>query len=162
VELEWAALGFAASARLRARLQRMSAAGLAALRERTVETLAEMRGAHVRHTPLFASFPDGIPDYTLKLWWQKVLSHFLQAENQPCLFCRLRGTTHVLRPCLHVVCDRCFDGASYTACPVCEHHVDRSSPFFVEPPERELSAKERITFRLLDLGDDAAVAARAL
>src|SRR4029078_1132594 len=89
----------------------------------------------------------------------KVLSHYLQAPAQPCLFCGATGTTHVLSPCEHVVCDRCFDGTTYSACPVCEHHVDRSSPFFLESPVRDVP-KERVTFRQLALGDDEAAASR--
>src|SRR5262249_40420184 len=70
------------------------------------------------------------------------------------------GTTHVLNPCEHVVCDRCFDGASFSACPVCERHVDRSSPFFLPTPERA-APKEPVRFKRIDLGDDPVVATKA-
>src|SRR5262249_16631476 len=86
-------------------------------------------------------FPEGIPNDTEELWWQKVLVHYLQSENQPCLFCGRTGTTHVLNPCRHVVCDHCFDGSNYSACPSCEHHVDQSSPFFEPPPDRRGAAR---------------------
>jgi len=88
-------------------------------------------GGEQKHEPLFRRFPHGIPKDTEALWWSKVLVHFFQAEDQTCLFCRRKGTTHVLNPCRHVVCDHCYDGSSYSACPICEHHVDRSSPFFL-------------------------------
>jgi hypothetical protein len=61
-----------------------------------------------------------------------------------------------LNPCRHVVCDHCFDGANYSACPVCEHHVDRSSPFFKPGSVRELPA-DKITFTLLDLSSSSPV-----
>jgi hypothetical protein len=153
VELEWSALGYMPSARLRARLARLTTKGLAVVNGHVRERLAERLGSKHKHEPLFRTFPDGVPDDTGELWLRKVLSHFMQAEDQPCLFCRAVGTTHVLSPCHHVVCDRCFDGASYSACPICEHHVDRTSPFFQPSAERALSSKEKVTFKLLDVGE---------
>lgn len=77
------------------------------------DVLAEQGGSAHKHVPLFRGFPRTIPHDTLDLWVRKVLVHFIQAPDQPCLFCRRTGTTHVLNPCLHVVRDRCFDGATY-------------------------------------------------
>jgi hypothetical protein len=161
LELELSELGYVLSSRLRACLARSSVKELTSFREWASSVLLAHIGGNRRHEPLFRSFPDGIPDNTRDLWWQKVLVHFLQAEGQPCLFCRRTGTTHVLNPCRHVVCDRCFNGGSYSACPVCEHHVDRSSPFFQLQPERQ-APKEQIRFRLLDLGKSEADEAQAL
>jgi len=161
VELELAELGYVMSRRLRVRLGRQSTAALATVREWLVATLAAGLGADQRHTPLFRRFPHDVPADTGALWWTKVLSHYLQAPNQPCLFCGVIGSTHVLSPCEHVVCDRCFDGSNYDACPICEHHVNRSSPFFRESAERPLP-RERVTFRLLDLGEDEGEEVRAL
>lgn len=161
VELELAALGYVASARLAARLARCSLDELVGFRAWAVRVLRAHIGADQLHEPLFRSFPDGVPDDTLALWWTRVLVHFLQADDQPCLSCRRTGTTHVLSPCFHVVCDHCFDGANYSACPVCGHHVDRSSPFFLPSPERGAPV-EKVVFKLLDLGEDAAVEAKAV
>jgi hypothetical protein len=161
VELELAELGYVLSARLRARLVCGALAELVDFRAWSLAALRVHVGADRRHEPLFRRFPDGVPTDTLDLWWRKVLVHFRQADGQPCLFCRRIGTTHVLDPCHHVVCDRCFDGASYGACPVCEHHVDRASPFFRPTPARPLPA-ERVTFKLLDLGESEADEAEAL
>lgn len=160
-ELEMAALGYALSTRLSDRLARQSPAAMATVLARTRAVLAAGGGADRKHVPLFARFPEGIPEDTEDLWWTKIIVHFAQAEGQPCLFCRRTGTTHVLQPCLHVVCDRCFDGANYTACPVCEHHVDGSSPFFLPKPPRG-KAREHVRFRLLDLTDEPDVAVRAM
>ncbi len=162
VELELADLGYVLSSRLRARLVAISLDELTAWRVWILRTLAAALGANRKHEPLFRSFPEGIPADTEALWWRKVLTHYFQAEGQPCLSCRRTGTTHVLNPCRHVVCDRCWDGASYSACPVCEHHVDRSSPFFKPSEPRELSSKETVTFKLLDLGADFSAESRAL
>ncbi|MFO0577242.1 MAG: MXAN_6230/SCO0854 family RING domain-containing protein [Polyangia bacterium] len=160
VEIEWAALGYVPSSRLRARLVHVPVAELAAIRDRVAQVLAKQLGAHVKHQPLFRRFPDDIPGDTAELWLRKVLSHFLQGAEQPCLFCRAVGTTHVLSPCLHVVCDRCFDGTSYSACPVCEHHVDPGSPFFRPSPEQPPSPREKVQLKLLDLGEDLEAEAR--
>ncbi len=161
VELELADLGFVGSERLRRRLRRLPLEALAGFREWTVATLAADSGADRKHQPLFRKFPRGVPDDTAELWWTKVLVHFIQEPEQPCLFCARSGTTHVLRPCAHVVCDHCFDGSNYSACPVCEHHVDRDSPFFTPSPERPLP-EERVRFRLLDLGADSGADAHGL
>jgi hypothetical protein len=162
LEIEWAALGYVPSTRLRKRLAQLSLAELGEIHRWVHGVLARQLGAHRKHQPLFRSFPDGIPDDTTDLWMRKVLSHFLQEIAQPCLFCGAAGTTHVLDPCLHVVCERCFDGASYSACPVCEHKVDLASPFFRPAPERKLSLNEQVTFKRLDLGEDPEAQTRAL
>ena len=162
VEVELANLGYAVSTRLRDRLAASSRDELAAFRVWVLAVLSAALGANRQHAPLFRSFPDGVPRDTADLYLRKVLVHFAQAEDRPCLFCRRTGTTHVLRPCRHVVCDHCWDGASYSACPVCEHRVDRRSPFFLPSEIRALSATERVTFHLLDLGDDLEAEARRL
>jgi hypothetical protein len=161
VELELAHLGYVPSTRLSARLGQLGTAELTELSADLQRVLAAASGAHVKHEPLFRKFPDGVPADTHDLWWKRVLVHFLQAQDQPCLFCRKRGTTHVLTPCEHVVCDQCFDGENYSACPVCGRHVDRTSPFFRDVPARALG-KETVRFKLLDLGDDLEASARAL
>ncbi len=160
LELELAELGFVASTRLSRRLAAASADELVALQVWLTTRLAATVGGGRPHVPLFRSFPEGIPVDTAKLWWTKVLLHYLQAEAQPCLFCGEKGTTHVLDPCRHVVCDRCFDGASYSACPVCEHQVG-PSPFFQPAPARTTPA-EQVVFTRLDLGEDLVGEARAL
>jgi len=162
VDLELAALGYAPSTRLRGRLATLAPEDLAWTQEWMGRVLAEGLGATHKHEPLFRDFPRGIPKDTFDLWVRKVLVHFIQAPGQPCLFCRRIGTTHVLNPCLHVVCDRCFDGANYSACPVCERHMDRDSPFFKPSEQRLPSPAQRVTFRLLDLGEGDEVEARRL
>lgn len=153
VALELAELGYAPSERLRARLSTATREELTELRAFMIDALARHLGASERHVPLFRSFPQGVPKDTGALWLRKVLVHYFQAEGQRCLRCGERGVTHVLSPCAHVVCDRCFDGASYGACPICERHVDRDSPFFAESETLRIPA-ERVVYDRLDLGDD--------
>jgi hypothetical protein len=161
VELELAAIGYVVSGRLRDRLSTCSLDELASFRDSMLRALLEHVGGNQKHEPLFRRFPYGVPDNTEILWWRKVLVHFLQAEGQPCLFCGRSGTTHVLNPCRHVVCDHCFDGANYSACPSCEHHVDRSSPFFLPTPDRA-TPSETVIFKLLALGESEEQEARKL
>jgi hypothetical protein len=161
VELQLADLGYAVSTPLRNRLATLSAAELTEVQLWASRTLAAALGADRRHEPLFRRFPDDVPTDTHALWVRKVVSHFLQAEDQPCLFCRRVGTTHVLS-CMHVVCDHCFDGTTYSACPVCQHHVDRASPFFKPSGvDRQSLPNERVRFKLLDLGEDLAARSEA-
>lgn len=155
LDIDLARLGVVLSNRLRAQLQHLSEDRLKATAAWVYETLAKRvgAGALVSHVPLFRSFPDGIPDNTVELWWTRVVSHFVQAPGQPCVHCRRVGTTHVLVPCHHIVCDACFDGANYSACPICNRKVDARSPFF-KPPAfgPRAQPKERVRFRLLDAG----------
>jgi hypothetical protein len=161
IEIELAQIGYVCGTRLRARLEAYTPDELGEFCRHVSSVLLRAVGGEQRHTPLFRKFPDGIPRDTASLWWRKVLVHYLQSDGQPCLYCGHVGSTHVLNPCAHVVCDRCFDGSSYSACPICEHHVDRSSPFFSSAPSRELP-KERVVFKRLDLCDDLDGAASEL
>lgn len=153
--LELAELGYVPSAKLQRRLDACPVEELTRLHHWVIPALSEHAGGNQRHEPLFRSFPDGIPTDTTELWWAKVLVHFCQQEGQPCLWCSRVGTTHVLTPCRHVVCDRCFDGARYSACPACERQVDRNSPFFLPSLPRG-KPHEQVRFRVLDLCGDSA------
>ncbi|NHZ95371.1 MXAN_6230/SCO0854 family RING domain-containing protein [Massilia sp. CCM 8734] len=160
-DLNLAVLGYVASLRLRTRLRTLTAQALTGVQTWLWAILSTQVGADRQHTPLFRHFPDDVPSDTGALWIRKVLTHFMQAEEQPCLHCGQRNTTHVLKPCQHVVCDACFDGSNYSACPVCEHHVDRTSPFFTPDQALPLPA-ERVRLKLLRLGDDLDAGVRAL
>jgi hypothetical protein len=162
VDVELAALGYALSTRLRDRLATLAPDDLARVHSWLYRVLAEGNGAAQKHEPLFRDFPRGVPENTFDLWVRKFLIYYVQAPDQPCLFCRRIGTTHVLNPCLHVICDRCFDGANYSACPACEHHVDRHSPFFKPSGIHLPSPAERVTFTLIDLGEGDMLEARRL
>lgn len=163
LEAELAELGYALSARLRERLRTLPLDALAELQRWLVEVLAAQMGANQKHVPLFRKFPRGVPQDTFELWLRKVACHFIQGQDQPCLFCGRNGTTHLLSPCLHVVCEHCFDGESYSACPVCERPVDPGSPFFKPTAEQQLRLpRERVRFKRLDLGEGIDAAAEAL
>lgn len=159
-DLHLADLGFCASTRLRAVIAQLGAGELEAVRALTVKALARPRAADREHVPLFRKFPDDIPTDTTALWIDLFLVHFLQGRDQPCLFCRRVGTTHVLSPCLHVICDACFDGSNYSACPVCKRATD-PSPFF-QPTPAARKPHEPVRLQLIDHGDDLIAAAHDL
>ncbi len=162
VELELAQLGFAMSHRLREQVAHMELSELADLKAWLHAKLTAHLGGGQRHVPLYRKFPKGTPEDTDQHRFERILVHFYQAPDQPCLFCRRVGTTHVLKPCRHVVCDYCWDGSNFSACPVCEQHVDLESPFFEPTPYLGRPKPERVTFKLLDLGEDLPQAARQL
>ena len=159
IDIKLAQLGYCLSYRLRERIQTLPLSELSKLQEWLWKWLSLQLGSNEKHVPLFRKFPEDVPADTTKLWWKKVLSHFMQGKDKPCFFCGQVGTTHVLNPCSHVICDSCFDGSNYSACPVCEHAVDRSSPFFKPSTERPLP-KEEVTFKRLDLGVSLSAAAQ--
>jgi hypothetical protein len=161
LDVQLASLGFAASTRLRAVLARQAPDQVATIAAEVAEALGGF-AARRKHLALFRGFPAQVPTDTYGLWLRRVLVHFCQAEDQPCLCCRRRGTTHVLSPCMHVICDHCFDGANYRACPVCTRTVDPSPFFQPDPADLAPSPRERVRFRLLDLGDDLVGAARSM
>ncbi|MDQ1832458.1 MXAN_6230/SCO0854 family RING domain-containing protein [Massilia scottii] len=160
-DIDLAKLGYALSQRLRARLQTVATPVLTALQEHIWKTLAAQLGGNRQHTPLFRRFPDNIPSNTHALWVDRVLTHFMQAPGQPCVHCGRTGTTHVLKPCQHVVCGACFDGANYSACPICHRHADRDSPFFLPAPALKHGTATG-PLKLLDLGESMDDAAQVL
>ncbi|MBK7536756.1 MAG: hypothetical protein IPI49_15595 [Myxococcales bacterium] len=123
-DLELANLGYVASVRLRERLKDALPAEMIALRQQVIEANFKATGGTRRLEPLFRRFPDGIPEDTFTLWWDRVIVHFLQEPDQPCVLCRRAGTIHALNPCAHLVCDRCFEGTNYSGCPICNRKVD--------------------------------------
>ena len=152
VELELASLGFVMSNRMRAAVSSLSTTTLTTWSQALCAALAGIVAADKPYVPLYRSFPAGIPDDTAEHVWSRVLVHYFQAEDQACLTCGCVGTTHVLNPCRHVVCDRCFDGASYSACPICERHVDAASPFFL-PTAARPAPTTQLRFKRLDIGN---------
>ncbi len=153
---ELAALGYVASSELTQALRGLEEERLGEVRAFLLNTLSKHLGASQKHTPLFRSFPHGVPDDTTELWWTRILTHFLQHPEQPCLHCESEGTTHVLEPCGHVVCDNCFDGSVYSGCPVCGRQVPAGSSFFHEPVRLvEAKGTTKARLKLLTLGQNS-------
>ncbi len=154
--LELANLGYIPSQRLTERAAAASAADLVAARDLVLAAHQRATGAPRKLEPMFRKFPDGVPTDTLTLWWDRVVVHYLQQPQQPCVLCRRAGTIHVLDPCLHLVCDRCFDGSNYRGCPICNRTVTGGSAFFRPAPARAPVEVKSITFSLIDLGNPTA------
>ncbi len=161
LELELAALGYVPSGSLRERLRTVPTHALSEVLAWLLRELAAIRGSDQQHVPLFRRFPDGVPVNTFELWVDRVLVHFFQAPDTVCLHCDRSGTTHVLHPCLHVVCDHCFDGASYSACPICGAKVDPETPFLL-PAEPRQAGAEDVRYEVLRLRGDVDEEAQAL
>lgn len=156
-----AEIGYLPSHELQMRLAECSVNELALLRKDWLQALLRSVGGNRTHTPLFRRFPKDVPHDTEALWLQRALVHFFQGQDQVCLFCESKASTHLLSPCRHVVCDRCFDGSNYSGCPICGVKVDPDSPFFV-PSTPRLAPNERVQFKLLRLGLDLDTEARTL
>jgi len=161
LDVELADLGYALSMPLRLRLQSVPTAPLGELRDWLIKELADIQGSDQNHTPLFRRFPGGVPADTFNLWVDRVLVHFFQNPDQPCLFCGESGTTHVLNPCMHVVCSACFDGENYSGCPVCGQKIDASTPFLIPTKDRK-PGKESASLKVLHLGKQVSAEARCL
>jgi hypothetical protein len=157
--LELAGLGFVPTQKLTDAFARLAAPVAAEQHRWICEMHAELTGANRDWTPLFYSFPDDIPTDMHDWWWDRVIVHYLQGANQPCLRCQAIGSTHVVDPCGHIVCDRCWDGTNFTACPICGGKLVAGSPFLQPKPAKALGA-ERFPLRLLDLGDSLEDAVR--
>ncbi|TXS48829.1 hypothetical protein EAO77_30145 [Streptomyces sp. t39] len=115
-------------------------------------------GAHRDHVPLLRGFPDTVPEDTYRHYVERVLGILFQQPHQPCVVCGTEGSVVPVSPCAHLVCGACFDGADFSACPVCERRIDPADPFLrPAPPRRRLfrrAAEAPQRLRLLSHGGD--------
>src|SRR5690606_37971774 len=93
---------------------------------------------------------------TQALYLRRILSWLCTEPDQPCPWCGQVKTVGALDPCGHLVCRACWDGASYSGCPICHRRIAIGDPF-VKPAEA--AQVERVTkhagrLTLLDLGLD--------
>ena len=158
LEADLAGHGYVLGQRLRAALQEAPGDRVAELAGLVVPELARKRGAHVPHVPLFRRFPHTVPEDTVKLYVERVLTHWLASPEQPCLFCGRVDNVWILDPCGHLVCGTCWDQTDYSACPICHRRIDPDSPFLRPSPPRAPDPFARVLTRL-DLGLDADAAA---
>ncbi len=147
---------------LRAALAHLSPDELAHAGHGLLAGLDARLGADKPHVPLFRRFPASTPRDTERLWVDRVLTVMLQEPDQPCVLCGTVGSVHAVAPCAHLVCDVCFDGSDYSACPVCRRRLDPADPFLAPTAgRRKVRETRRGPLRLLRLaaGRDAAVLA---
>ncbi len=165
LESELLDLGFLVSKDLRAALASLDQATLETNGRWIRATLAHALGEDRPHVPLFRKFPLTVPRDTRALYVRRVLTVLQVHPQQPCVFCGRVGSVHALDPCGHLVCEHCWDGADYSACPICNRRVSLASPFFSEPEVSTPSSPSdegAPALRLLHRGEDVAAAAGTL
>ncbi len=134
LEADLAGVGYVVANDLRKALLALPTEALTASGRFLYDTLAATVGRDRPFVPLFRNFPDSVPHDTHRLYVQRVLGWLFQSPEQPCLHCGSQGTVHAVSPCAHLVCDRCYDGRDYGACPICNRRLSPSEPF-LEPAE---------------------------
>lgn len=152
-------LGFVLSRELGQALRTLPVDVLTTLGPAIEKTLAEELGADRPHVPLFRSFPRLIPRDTRTLYVQRVITYLVQNPLQPCLWCARVDTVHALDPCGHLVCSACWDGANYSACPICYRRLAHDDPFIKPTAPTSIVPGSRagdpgLTFKLLHLAAD--------
>ncbi|HZH76798.1 MAG TPA: MXAN_6230/SCO0854 family RING domain-containing protein [Archangium sp.] len=164
LETDLLGLGYTLSKELQEALRALPEADLARVGQGLFDALAVQLGAHRHFVPLFRSFPSHIPEDTHALYVQRVCFWLYQVPEQPCILCGQVDAVHALAPCAHVVCGHCFDGANYSACPICNQRIALDSPF-LEPTSPALSTQAHRAYghmTRLSLGSDRETAAREL
>jgi hypothetical protein len=155
--------GFLASGDLAGQLLSLDTGPLSDHGRALLADLDAALGADRPHVPLFRGFPRSTPKDTLALWVDRVLTLIFQNPHQPCVLCGRHGTVAAVSPCAHLVCRACFDGADYSACPICRRRIDPNDPFLRPTPRRRrgrtLQLPDRA--RVLNRGMDAEADARA-
>ncbi|MFF8992595.1 MXAN_6230/SCO0854 family RING domain-containing protein [Streptomyces sp. NPDC014983] len=147
--------GFLVSAPLREALSALAPEALSATGNALLAHLDAQLGADRDHTPLFRRFPQSVPGDTLAFWTDRVLTLLLQAPEQPCVLCGTSGSVHPVAPCAHLVCRTCFDGADFSACPICHRRIDPADPFLRPAQARPTASARRALparLRVLSLG----------
>lgn len=159
LEVELIARGFLLSAGLHHHCAAMTPQRLAGFGKELLWLVQNELGAHVDHVPLFRGFPDTVPDDTTELYVDRMFSVLLQLPEQPCVLCGENKTVNPVAPCGHLVCSSCWDGADYSACPICHRRVDPDDPFLqpaVERPSAPAGAPAVEGLRLLVASQDPA------
>jgi hypothetical protein len=149
--------GYLLSAGLRQALTALDTDALATAGQSLLKDIDGALGADRTHTPLFRGFPRTTPRDTFALYVDRVLALLLQVPEQPCVLCGTNGTVHAVSPCAHLVCRSCFDGADYSACPICNRSIDAGDPFLRPAPPRTVASTRRALpqrLRVLSLGGD--------
>ncbi|PTL82169.1 MXAN_6230/SCO0854 family RING domain-containing protein [Vitiosangium sp. GDMCC 1.1324] len=163
LETDLLGLGYALSGDLRAALLALPSDALAQVGRFLFDTLADALGHNRPFVPLFRGFPASVPEDTHALFVRRVLVWLFQQPEQPCIHCGEVGTVRALAPCAHLVCERCFDGSNYSACPICNRRLSPSEPF-LKPVPYSPGTYARTWGRMtrLSLGTDREAAASSL
>ncbi|MFF8841588.1 MXAN_6230/SCO0854 family RING domain-containing protein [Streptomyces sp. NPDC015127] len=157
IEADLVERGYLVASPLRAAFAALDARALGAMGRALLQDIDRETGADRPHEPLLRGFPDSTPHDTYAHYVDRVLTVLFQRPEQPCVLCGTVDSVVPVAPCAHLVCGTCFDGADFSACPVCERRIDPADPFlrprrprriFSRPPARP----QRL--RLLAYGGD--------
>ncbi|MEU4222979.1 MXAN_6230/SCO0854 family RING domain-containing protein [Nonomuraea sp. NPDC026600] len=163
LEFELLQLGFLVSADLYRALAALSMEELVRAGRRLLHLLRAEVGAAVTHIPLFRGFPNTVPADTLDFYVRRVFSLLVQEPQRPCVLCGDVGTVHAVSPCAHLVCRSCWDGADFSACPICHRRIDLDDPFLLPSEGDAIVDRGAVTATgLLRLADDPAASCRDL
>ncbi|WP_157254235.1 MXAN_6230/SCO0854 family RING domain-containing protein [Nonomuraea typhae] len=164
LEGELLQLGFLISAPLRAALAKLGPADLARAGRRLLYSVRTEVGVWSDHVPLFRKFPESVPADTYEFYVRRVFSLLTQRPEQPCVLCGERRTVHPVSPCAHLVCRLCWDGADYSACPICHRRLSPGDPFLRPAPQPGPRARGSLNHPIGVLGwcEDAVAACREL
>jgi hypothetical protein len=149
--------GFLLSVTLYRHCAGLTAMALSGLGRNLLDLLDAELGADADHVPLFRGFPESVPGNTETFYVDRVFARLLQERMQPCVLCGETGTVHPVSPCAHLVCRSCWDGADFSACPLCLRRIDPTDPF-LEPSFDQVSTRvPNDRLQLLTLAPETAV-----
>lgn len=156
IEADLADRGYLLAPALRAAFAALDARTLGSVGRAMLHDIDQGLGAGRPHEPLLRDFPDSTPHNTLEHYTERVLSALFQRPQQPCVLCGTVDSVVPVAPCAHLVCGVCFDGADFSACPVCQRRIDPAEPFLRPRRPRRVfgraAAPQRL--RLLAHGGD--------
>ena len=145
---------FVLSRRLRSALETQPPSELKKWAKSLTVHLAQSFGDMSYAFPQFKNFPDGVPRNTHELFQQRILAYLFQQPEQPCVLCGKDGTVHAVKPCAHLVCRECWDGGTYSGCPICHRKIAWNDPFLKPALPKQSFYAATYKLRLLDLGKD--------
>ncbi|MGW7286290.1 MXAN_6230/SCO0854 family RING domain-containing protein [Streptomyces sp. NPDC054847] len=148
--------GYLVAPALRTAFAALDARALGAAGRALLHDIDQALGADRPHEPLFSGFPDTTPADPHQYYVDRVLTVLFQEPAQPCVLCGTEASVVPVSPCAHLVCGTCFDGADFTACPVCQRRIDPADPFLKPKRPRRLFGRRVAPrrMRLLSLGGD--------
>ncbi|MGW0701770.1 MXAN_6230/SCO0854 family RING domain-containing protein [Streptomyces sp. NPDC002867] len=149
--------GYLVAAPLRAAFAALDARALGETGRELLQDIDRETGADRPHEPLLRGFPDSTPRNTYAHYVARVLTVLFQRPEQPCVLCGTVDSVVPVAPCAHLVCGTCFDGADFSACPVCERRIDPADPFLRPQRPRRIFSRRPARpqrLRLLAYGGD--------
>jgi hypothetical protein len=155
--------GWLLSPALRDHLLHLDTATLVGVGAALLADCDALLGADRPHLPLFRDFPVSTPTDTFAFFVERVLASWFQWPERPCVLCGADGAVAPVNPCGHLVCRSCFDGADFSACPICHRRIDGGDPFLrpARPRPEATAAADPLRLRVLHAGGDLAADALA-